>query len=268
MESFTVVPTHTRPHTDILKAVVNINGKEWSRGIQRITYEHIPAITVFPPAEAKLINIDLKTAGKKIGYIAGAGDMVPEALAQVGYQIHQLTENDIMNTDLSVYDAIVVGVRAYNVNRRLIVEQPRLMEYVNNGGNMVVQYNVYQPLVLSQIGPYPFKIVNERVTDENAKVTFLEPQNPLLNYPNKITEEDFDGWVQERGLYFVNNADNHYHSILSMADAGEKQNPGSLITCNYGKGRFVYTSLDFFRELPAGVPGAYRLFVNLLSRPK
>lgn len=268
VESFTVVPTHTRPHTDILKAVVNINGKEWSRGIQRITYEHIPAITVFPPAEAKLINIDLKTAGKKIGYIAGAGDMVPEALAQVGYQIHQLTENDIMNTDLSVYDAIVVGVRAYNVNRRLIVEQPRLMEYVNNGGNMVVQYNVYQPLVLSQIGPYPFKIVNERVTDENAKVTFLEPQNPLLNYPNKITEEDFDGWVQERGLYFVNNADNHYHSILSMADAGEKQNPGSLITCNYGKGRFVYTSLDFFRELPAGVPGAYRLFVNLLSRPK
>lgn len=268
VETFTVVPTHSKPHTDVLKAIVTTGGKEWSMGIRRIAYEHIPAITLFPPAEAKLINIDLKTAGKKIGYIAGAGDMVPEALTQVGYEVHQLTEKEIMNTDLSIYDAIVVGVRAYNVNPRLVVEQPKLMEYVNNGGNMVVQYNVYRSLVLNQIGPYPFKVVNERVTDENAKVTFLEPQNPVLNYPNKITDADFDGWIQERGLYFVNNIDNRYHKVLSMADPGEKQNPGSLIVGNYGKGRFVYTSLDFFRELPAGVPGAYRLFVNLLSRPK
>lgn len=268
VENFTVMPTSSKPHTDILQAVVDTKGKDWSLSIQRINYEHIPAITLFPPAEAKLINIDLKTAGKKIGYIAGAGDMVPEALTQIGYDVHQLTENDIMNTDLSVYDAIVVGVRAYNINPRLVVEQPRLMAYVNNGGNMVVQYNVYQPLVLKDIGPYPFKIVNERVTDENAKVTFLEPQNPVLNYPNKISDADFDSWIQERGLYFVTNVDSHYHQILSMADPNEKQNPGSLIVADYGKGRYVYTSLDFFRELPAGVPGAYRLFVNLLSKPR
>ncbi|HWZ36352.1 MAG TPA: hypothetical protein VNW51_09345, partial [Mucilaginibacter sp.] len=268
VESFTVSPKGSNPRTDILKAVVTTKGKEWSLGIQHINYDHIPAITLFPPAEAKLINIDLKTAGKRIGYITGAGDLVPEALTQVGYDVHQLSENEIMNTDLSAYDAIVVGVRAYNVNPRLVVEQPKLMEYVKNGGNMVVQYNVYQPLVIKDIGPYPFRVVNERVTDENAKVTFLEPEHPVLNYPNKISSADFDGWTQERGLYFVNNIDSRYHKILSMGDAGEAQNPGSLIVTDYGKGRYVYTSLDFFRELPAGVPGAYRLFVNLLSRPK
>jgi len=268
VESFTVEPTNSKPNIAVLKAVVTAKGKEWFMGIQQIKYDHIPAITLFPPAEAKLINIDLKTAGKKVGYIAGAGDLVPEALTQVGYEVHQLTENDIMNTDLSIYDAIVIGVRAYNINPRLVVEQPKLMAYVNNGGNMVVQYNVYRPLVMNQIGPYPFKVVNERVTDENAKVTLLEPQNPVLNYPNKITDKDFDGWIQERGLYFVANIDSHYHQILNMADPGEKANPGSLIVTDYGKGRFVYTSLDFFRELPAGVPGAYRLFVNLLSKPQ
>ncbi|MCC8425073.1 PIG-L family deacetylase [Mucilaginibacter sp. UR6-11] len=268
VESFTVVPTDSKPGNSVLQAVVNIGGKEWSMGIQRIAYDHIPAITLFPPAEAKLINIDLKTAGKKIGYIAGAGDVVPEALTQIGYDVHQLTENDITNTDLSVYDAIVTGVRAYNVNPRLVVEQPKLMDYVKNGGNMVVQYNVFSPLVLNQVGPYPFRIGNSRVTDENAKVTVIDPQNPVLNYPNKITDADFEGWIQERGLYFVNGIDSHYKTILNMNDPGEAPNPGSLIVGDYGKGRFIYTSLDFFRELPAGVPGAYRLFVNLLSKPR
>ncbi len=267
-ESFTIAPVDNKPSSNVLEAMVNTGGKDWSMGFQRIAYDHIPTITLFPPAEAKLINIDLKTAGKKIGYIAGAGDLVAESLAQVGYDVHQLTETDIMNTDLSVYDAIVTGVRAYNTNPRLVVEQPKLMEYVKNGGNFVVQYNVFQPLVLSQIGPYPFKIVNQRVTDEEAKVTFIDPQHPVLNYPNKITQTDFDGWVQERGLYFVTGIDPRYKTILNMNDPGEAPNPGSLIVGNYGKGRFVYTSLDFFRELPAGVPGAYRLFVNLLSKPK
>src|ERR1700743_587326 len=237
-------------------------------GFKQIRYEHIPPITLFPPAQAKLINIDLKTAGKKIGYIAGAGDVVPESLEQVGYSVHQLTENDIMNTDLSVYDAIVTGVRAYNVNQRLAVEQPKLMAYVKNGGNLLIQYNNNNGLVTNQIGPYPFRPVNQRVVDENAKVTFLDTQNPVLNYPNKITQADFDGWIQERGLYFVSNIVTQYKTILQMNDAGEAPNNGSLIVTNYGNGRFVYTSLAFFRELPAGVPGAYRLFVNLLSKPK
>jgi LmbE family N-acetylglucosaminyl deacetylase len=266
--SFTITPADSKPRVSALQVAVTVDSKTYGMGINRIRYDHVPAITLFPPAEAKFINIDLKTAGKKIGYIAGAGDVVPEALTQVGYDVHQLTENEIMNTDLSVYDAIVTGVRAYNVNQRLVVEQPKLMEYVNNGGNMVVQYNVYQPLVLNQIGPYPFRVVNQRVTDENAKVTFLDPQNPVLNYPNKITTSDFENWIQERGLYFVSNIDPRYKTILTMNDPGEASNPGSLIVGDYGKGRFVYTSLDFFRELPAGIPGAYRLFVNLLSKPR
>jgi LmbE family N-acetylglucosaminyl deacetylase len=266
--TFTIVPTDSKPKVTKLQAVVTVDGKDYSLGITRIRYDHVPAITFFPPAEAKLINIDLKTAGKKIGYIAGAGDVVAESLVQVGYDVHQLTEAEIMNTDLSVYDAIVTGVRAYNTNPRLVVEQPKLMEYVNNGGNFVVQYNVFNPLVLANIGPYPFKVVNQRVTDEEAKVSFIDPQHPVLNYPNKITQADFDGWIQERGLYFVSNIDPRYKTILNMNDPGEAPNPGSLIVGDYGKGRFVYTSLDFFRELPAGVPGAYRLFVNLLSRPK
>ena len=266
--TFTVEPTDSKPKTSIFKAVVNVGGNNYSMGIQTIAYNHIPSITLFPPAQANLINLDLKTAGKNIGYIAGAGDLVPDALRQVGYNVHMLTESEIMNSDLSVYDAIITGVRAYNVNERLAYEQPKLLEYVKSGGNLVVQYNNNQGLVTNQIGPYPFRPVNQRVTDETAKVTILDLQNALLNYPNKINDSDFDGWVQERGLYFVSDIDPHYQTIFAMNDPGEAPNKGSLIVTNYGKGRFVYTSLDFFRELPAGVPGAYRLFVNLLSKPK
>jgi len=268
MVSFTVTPTDNQPKTSIFEAVTTVGGKSYAMGIQRIRYDHVPSITLFPPAQAKLINIGLKIAGRKIGYIAGAGDQMPEALTQIGYDVHQLTENEIMNGDLSVYDAIVTGVRAYNVNPRLVVEQPKLMAYVKNGGNLLVQYNNNNGLVTNQIGPYPFRPVNQRVVDENAKVTFLDTQNPVLNYPNKITQADFDGWIQERGLYFVSNIDPKYQTILQMNDVGEAPNNGSLIVTNYGNGRFVYTSLAFFRELPAGVPGAYRLFVNLLSKPK
>jgi LmbE family N-acetylglucosaminyl deacetylase len=265
---FTVHPTGNEPKTATMEVAVNVNGKEYSMGIQRIRYEHIPNITLFPPAEAKLIDLNLKIAGKKIGYIAGAGDLVPDALKQVGYEVHQLTENEILNGDLSGYDAIITGVRAYNVNERLAVEQPKLLEYVKNGGNLLVQYNNNNGLVAKQLGPYPFRVVNQRVTDEDAKITILDKQNPVLNYPNKITDEDFNGWVQERGLYFVNDIDPNYKSVLQMNDPNEAPNNGALIVGNYGEGRFIYTSLAFFRQLPAGVPGAYRLFINLLSKPK
>ncbi len=162
----------------------------------------------------------------------------------------------------------MVGVRAYNVDPRLVIEQPKLMEYVKNGGNMLVQYNNNNGLVTKEIGPYPFKVVNERVTDENAKITIIDPNNPVLNYPNKISQSDFDGWVQERGLYFTKDADPQYQKVLQMNDPGEAPKDGALITTQYGKGRFIYTSLAFFRQLPAGVPGAYRLFINMLSKPK
>jgi LmbE family N-acetylglucosaminyl deacetylase len=266
--AFTVNPTERHPATTVLEAVVTVNGKPFSMGIRHIKYDHIPNITLFPPSQAKLIDIDLKIAGKKIGYIEGAGDLVPEALRQVGYEVHELTEKEIMNGDLSGYDAIVTGVRAYNVNEHLAVEQPKLLEYVKNGGNLVVQYNNNNGLVTKLIGPYPFKPVNQRVTDETATITILDKQNAILNYPNKISQADFNGWVQERGLYFVGDIDPNYKQVLQMNDPGEAPTNGALITSNYGEGRFIYTSLAFFRQLPAGVPGAYKLFVNLMSKPK
>jgi len=266
--SFSISPTDNQPKIAVLEAVVNVNGKSFSLGIQNIKYDHIPNITLFPPAQAKLIDVDLKIAGKKIGYIPGAGDLVPDALKQVGYDVHQLTENEILNGDLSGYDAIITGVRAWNVNDRLAFEQPKLMDYVKNGGNLVVQYNNNAGIVSKQIGPYPLRVVNQRVTDEGAKVTVLDQMNPVLNYPNKITQDDFNGWIQERGLYFVSDIDPKYKAVLQMNDPGEAPNNGSLVVGNYGEGRFIYTSLAFFRQLPAGVPGAYRLFINLLSKPK
>jgi LmbE family N-acetylglucosaminyl deacetylase len=266
--SFMVSPANNTSGTNVLEAMVIANNQTSSFGVLNIKYEHIPAITLFPPAQAKLVNINLKIAGKKIGYIAGAGDLIPEALREVGYDVHSLSENEIINGDLSGYDAIITGVRAYNVSERLVYEQPKLLEYVNNGGNLLIQYNNNNGLVVPQIGPYPFRVVNERVTDETAPVTIANPQSEVLNYPNKITQNDFNGWVQERGLYFVDNIDTKYQTPLQMADPGEGIKSGSLITANYGKGRFVYTSLAFFRQLPAGVPGAYRLFINLISKPK
>lgn len=265
--NFTVSPADATPGTNALQAIVTANGQTFDNGLLQLHYEHIPTITLFPQAKAKLVNLDLKTAGKKIGYIMGAGDLVPEALQQVGYEVHQLTDSEIMNDNLSKYDAIITGVRAYNVNNRLVYEQPKLIDYVKNGGNLVVQYNNNAGILVAP-GPYPFTVVNKRVTDENAAVSFDDPKSALLNYPNKITGKDFDGWIQERGLYFVTNIDAKYQAPLSMHDPNEEPNKGSLIAANYGKGRFVYTSLAFFRELPAGVPGAYRLFVNLLSNPK
>ncbi len=266
--TFSVSPADDQPKTAVLEAVVDVNGKSFSMGIQQLKYDHIPNITLFPPSQANLIDINLKIAGKKIGYIPGAGDLMPDALKQVGYDVHILSENEILNGDLSGYDAIVTGVRAYNVNPRLAIEQPKLLEYVKNGGNLVIQYNNNSGLVTKQIGPYPFTPANKRVTDEDAKITVLDKQSPVLNYPNKITQDDFNGWIQERGLYFVGDIDPNYKAPLQMNDPNEAPNNGALIVGNYGEGRFVYTSLAFFRQLPAGVPGAYRLFVNLLSKPK
>jgi LmbE family N-acetylglucosaminyl deacetylase len=266
--TFTIRPANDHSKSTTLEAVVNVNGNSYSLGFQQLKYNHIPTITLFPPSQAKLLNLNLKLAGKKIGYINGAGDLVPDALKQAGYEVHELSEKEIMNGDLSTYDAIVTGVRAYNVNPRLAVEQPKLLDYVKNGGNLVIQYNNNNGLATKQIGPYPFNVVNRRVTDEDAQITILDKQNPVLNYPNAITQDDFNGWIQERGLYFVGDIDPKYTSVLQMNDPGEAPNNGALIVGNYGEGRFVYTSLAFFRQLPAGVPGAYRLFINLLSKPK
>lgn len=265
--NFTITPAGSITGGSLLLQVT-VDGKTYDKGLRVINYEHIPVQTLFPTAEARLDKVDLKFAGKRIGYIAGAGDLVPESLKQVGYEVVNLTEQQVMHTDLSAFDAIVTGVRLYNVNDQIKNMQPKLMKYVENGGNLVVQYNVNSPLKIENMGPFPFRLSRDRVTEEDAKITVLTPQNQLLNYPNKITAQDFDGWIQERGLYFVADADKKYTAVLSMNDTGESAKTGSLIVANYGKGRYVYTGISFFRQLPAGVPGAYRLFVNLLSIKK
>ncbi|MES2732744.1 MAG: PIG-L family deacetylase [Bacteroidota bacterium] len=247
-----------------LKVLVKTKNGIFSQGVKTIDYKHIPAQTLFAPAEAKLVKLDIKTKGTHIGYIAGAGDDVPAALKQIGYRVTLLTEAE-MSRDLSGYDAIVVGVRAYNTEGRLKYFRQELMDYVNAGGNLVVQYQVDRGLVTEDIGPYPFKISRERVTVEEAPITFLKPESPLLNVPNKITQKDFDGWIQERGTYFSDKWDEKYEPILSSNDPGEKTLNGGLLLARYGKGTFIYTGYAFFRQLPAGVPGAYRLFANLIS---
>ena len=247
---------------------VNVNGETFHQGLRVLNYDHIPLQTLFPLASAKIDQTDLKYAGKKIGYIAGAGDLIPESLKQIGFELTQLSEQQVLNGDLAHFDAIVTGVRLYNINAQINAMQPKLMKYVENGGVLLVQYNVNSPLKLDHIGPYPFRLTTERVTEEDAAVHVLAPNHPALNYPNKINQQDFEGWVQERGLYFAIDVDAKYIPILGMHDTGDTEKSGSLLVADYGKGKFVYTSLSFFRQLPAGVPGAYRLFINLLSKKK
>ncbi|HVD97332.1 MAG TPA: PIG-L family deacetylase [Cytophagaceae bacterium] len=254
----------------VLSASILIENISYNKSIKRIEYDHIPYQFILSDAEALLINVDLKKTGTHIGYIPGAGDEVQNCLTQVGYHVTTLTDEMIAKDDLSKYDAIVTGVRAYNTNTRLQVNYAKLMEYVSAGGNLIVQYNTNSRVgpLMAKIGPFPFIISRDRVTNETAEVRFLKPESSVLSYPNKITSKDFEGWVQERGIYFATELDKNYETIFSMNDPNEKPSEGSLIIASYGKGNFVYTGLAFFRELPAGVPGAYRLFANLLSLPK
>lgn len=261
--SFTITPGAEKSGNVILQ--ININGKVDDKSLKTISYDHIPNITIFPESIARVEKIDLKIVGRKIGYIDGAGDLVANALKEMGYDVIHLTLAQILNSNLSVFDAIVTGVRLYNINDDAKIMQPKLLAYVQNGGTLLVQYNVNNGLKTTKIGPYPFKLSTKRVTEEDAKINFINPSNAALNYPNKITDKDFEGWVQERGLYFASDIDPKYTTVLSMNDTGETASDGALLIADYGKGKFVYTSLVFFRELPAGVPGAYRLFANLLA---
>ena len=253
-----------------LHARLLIDGRYYDKSLRRIEYDHIPYQFLLADSRAGLVKVDIKTKGLHIAYIPGAGDDVPAALRQVGYRVTELTDEQLANADLSVYDAIITGVRAYNTNERLSLIQDRLLDYMKNGGNLIVQYNTNSRVgpLQAKIGPYPFTISRDRVTDERAEVRFLEPSHAVLNTPNKITSSDFEGWVQERGIYFATEPDPRYRKIFSINDPNDKISEGSLIIAPYGKGNFVYTGLAFFRELPAGVPGAYRLFVNMISLPK
>jgi LmbE family N-acetylglucosaminyl deacetylase len=237
-----------------------------------IAYDHIPTITYFAPAKTNLISLQVKTTGKKIGYIPGAGDKIPAALEQLGYEVVVLSEAEIQMPNLSQYDAIITGIRAYNIYEYLTNKNDILNRYIEAGGHLIIQYMKSNLVGLKRItaGPYPFQVNSgSRVTEENAAVTFLQPNHPLLNYPNVITQSDFEGWVQERSTYHAEQVDAHFVSILQMADTGEKPAAagGSLITAPYGKGNITYVSLVLFRQLPAGNPGAYRILANLLALP-
>lgn len=271
IEGMLIPPSTIDSNTNkgILNASLTIDNVSYTKSIKRIEYDHIPYQLILTDAKASLVSIDLKKSKRNIGYIPGPGDEVANYLKQLGYNITILTDELLTKENLSKYDAIVTGVRAYNTNNRLQVNYNKLMEYVEKGGNLVVQYNTNNRIgpMLAKIGPYPFTISRDRVTNEKAEVRFVKPTHSILNFPNTITRKDFNGWVQERGLYFATDLDKNYETIFSMNDPNEKANEGSLILTKYGKGNFVYTGLAFFRELPAGVPGAYRLFVNILSLP-
>ncbi|MGV3640409.1 MAG: LmbE family protein, partial [Adhaeribacter sp.] len=248
-----------------LKAVATVGGKTYDQSGVAIIYPHIPTQMLFPPAIARLARIDLKRKGQHIGYLMGPGDEVPASLSQIGYQVDLLIDQDLRPASLSRYDAVVVGVRAYNTNNALKFAQSALLQYVKNGGTVIVQYNTNNGLVTDSLGPYPFKLSRDRVTVEDAPVRLLQPRHPALLSPNKITDSDFEGWVQERGLYFPDQWDSHYEALLSATDPGESPKDGGLLVARYGKGYYIYTGYAFFRQLPAGVPGAFRLFTNLIS---
>jgi hypothetical protein len=206
-------------------------------------------------------------SGGRLGYVPGAGDKVAESLMAMGYEVEELNEELIKAGGLEKYKAIVTGIRLLNVDERLDAYFPALLEYAKGGGNLIVQYNTRHALKTDNFSPYPIALSRDRVTEEDSEVQFLAEDHPVMNRPNPITKEDFKGWVQERGLYFPNEWDEKYTPIFSWHDEGEDAKKGSLLIAPYGKGNYVYTGISFFRELPAGVPGAYRLLVNLIELP-
>lgn len=268
---FTLTITPPSGQTEgLLKPYCMVGEKKYNYTVSRIHHDHIPVQTLVRSTEIKLVRSDVATIPLSVGYITGAGDEIPASLRQMGFSVHTLTDDELTNGDLSVYDVIIAGVRAYNTNERIAVYQPRLLEYVNNGGTYLVQYNTSNFLssVKTDIGPYPFKITRNRVTDENAEVMVNDSGSSLMNFPNKLKSDDFKGWVQERGIYFAGDINDKYQTPFSMKDPGEDLQKGSVIVASYGKGTFIYTGLAFFRQLPAGVTGSYKLFINLMSAGK
>ena len=265
--TFSVVPSKNEINSK-LKAYAELDRKVYDRSLQVISYDHIPTQTLLPRAEASVARINLRKEGAVVGYIMGAGDEVPAALRTMGYEVWEMKNEEVTAENLKRCDAVVLGVRAVNVNTRIQFMMNDLMDYVKQGGTMVVQYNTTGDLETEKFSPYPITVSRDRVTEEDSEVRLLNPAHPLLNTPNKITVKDFEGWVQERGLYYPNKWDSSFEPLLSMNDKGEKPKDGSLLVAKYGEGFYVYTGLSFFRELPEGVPGAYKLFANLVSAGK
>ena len=249
----------------LLVAEAEVGGSRYSRALVTISHSHIKHQVYFPESTLKVVKLDIERRGDTIGYIMGSGDEVAEGLRQLGYDVTLLDDDALESGGLSHFDAIVAGIRAYNTRERLAVVQPRLLQYVEQGGTLIVQYNVSRGLVREDLGPYPFTIGRDRVSEEDAPVTILAPDHQLLNFPNTITQEDFEGWVQERGLYYATQWDARYETVVASHDAQEQDTAGGLLFARFGEGVFVYSGISWFRQLPAGVPGAYRFFANLVS---
>ena len=261
---FTVIPPKFQSEGKLVPKVT-VNGKTYSKELIEIDYSHIPFQTVLLPSESKIVRLDIQKRGENIAYIEGAGDVVPESLQQIGYNVIKVKPEDITAENLARFDAVVVGIRAYNIVDELKFKQDILFDFVEQGGNMIVQYNTSRGVKVDNIAPFDLKLSRDRVTDENAEVRILNLDHELLNFPNKITSKDFDGWTQERGLYFPNEWSKEFTPLISINDKGETPKEGSLLVAKHGKGHYIYTGLSFFREFPAGVSGAYRLFSNMLS---
>lgn len=250
----------------VLRADLSAGTTSYSKTLELIQYSHLPSLQYFTVPYAKVLRPTWKCSAKRIGYIEGAGDYIPTFLRLAGFTVDVLKDEDLASaTTLKKYDAIITGIRAVNVEKRMGYWMPVLLEYVQNGGTLVMQYNTLQEMATTKIGPYPITLSNDRVTEEDAKVGFIDPKARLLNYPNKITDADFANWVQERGLNFPRTWDEHYQPLFEMHDTGELPLKGGTLYTKYGKGNYIYTPLSFSRQLPAGNKGAIRLLMNMLS---
>jgi LmbE family N-acetylglucosaminyl deacetylase len=263
--SFKVSPTNIAK-TGLAKFRAILNGKTFTDEIVEIDYPHIQYQTVLKPVNVDLIKLEIEIEKKRIGYIMGSGDDIPLSLKELGYDLELLSDEDLDKKDLSEYDVIICGIRAFNTRPELDRQQKRIIEFVEKGGTWIVQHNTRFGINVDQIGPYPFSTTGrDRIAEEDAKIDILVPEHQIFNYPNKINSSDFDGWVQERGLYFANSWEGKLYPLLAGNDEGENSKLGGLLYANYGKGVFIFTAYSWFRQLPAGVPGAYKIFVNMIS---
>lgn len=266
VKSFTIYPL-TDKGKHLLKATATVGDKKYDRDMKELQYNHIPFQMVFPAAEANLVCLPDNRSKNKVAYILGPGDDVSKGISQMGYQVTEMKDVTVEKTDLSQFESIVVGIRAFNDSEILTRQLPRLFEYAEQGGTLILQYNTnsWAGPLNSTIGPEPFTLTRDRVTDETAEVRMTDKTHPALNFPHVISAEDFDGWVQERGLYFGKDWSDKYQTPLSMNDPGESPTEGSLLILPHGKGYYVYTGLSFFRQIPNGVPGAFKLLANLIE---
>ncbi len=256
-------PSHASEGT--IRAIIQWEGNEYAWEMTTIDYPHIPFQTIIKPSVSRIVSIDMETTDHKIAYIQGAGDDIPASLRQMGYHVDIMNASQINRETLQSYQTVVMGIRAYNKWDVLNHKQKELLDFVHDGGNMIVQYNTSNGLVTNQLGPYPITLSRDRVSVEESPVRILAKDHRVMQFPNIITDKDFEGWVQERGLYFPGTWDERYAPVLSSNDPGESPKDGGLLVARYGNGWFIYTGYSWFRQLPAGVPGAYRLFANFIA---